>query len=760
MDGPKLALGTTMAGAPFSLSAKMVATGRTCVLGASGSGKSYTVGVLCEELCKSRVPFCLIDLEGEYWGIKDRFEAIWVGDRDLCDARWGEVDLDRLASAAPNAPPLILDYSRVDNQPQAVLDFLTRLWKSSTDARFPYLIIVDEADRVVPRSGPRMEPLFEIAVRGRKRGLGLMLCTQRPSQVDPDVFGQCTLQLVGKLMLDVDQRAVGQFFGGERAPGLAQLERGRFWVLGAGEPAGELVKMRARETSHKSETPELTINRVARPSQEVLQSIRADLPRTGSPRIGEGPRGSPARAAPARPLRQDGLAVLPFTNISPDPTDAYIADGLTEEMITVLSRIPKLLLIARTSVIQYKSSPKPVSQIGIELGVSSILEGSVRKSGSRLRVTAQLIDVASQGHVWANSYDRDLNDVFTVQAEIARHVAEALQIELPASASARLESRSKIRPESYLAYLKGRTLIQSLLKDSPTAAKVQFELAISLDPTNAAAYSGLADAHNFIGSEVADSERPYWDEAARRYAARALELDPNLAEAHASLGNLLVDEFEYAAAEREYQIALSLNPSYALAHEQYAHLLEDQGKADEAQVEVMLAEAADPLSALSVGHSARLLIWRGRFDEALAKLQKLAELAPNTAEYYTVRALYHRARSDLEGFAQDIERLEEVEADPALKPLWRGWGYAWSGEKERAKAILRELEALPGYAHHSWAFAFGYADLGELDECFRMLDNAIRIRFVPLWPFRLDPKLESVRSDPRFRVLLKKMNLT
>ncbi|HXQ49368.1 MAG TPA: DUF87 domain-containing protein [Thermoplasmata archaeon] len=759
-EAPRLAIGTTDAGSPFSLPAQLLATGRACVLGASGSGKSYTVGVLCEELCKTDVPFCLIDLEGEYWGIKDRFEAIWVGDRDLCDARWGEVDLDRLVRAAPNAPPLILDYSRVDNQPKAVLDFLGRLWKASADARSPYLIIVDEADRVVPRGGPRMEALFEIAVRGRKRGLGLVLCTQRPSQVDPDIIGQCTVQLVGKLTLDVDLRAVGPFFGREKAEGLAQLERGRFWVLGAGEPGGELVRVRPRETSHKSETPELTINRLARPSEEVLRSIRGDSSTGRPPGSDERSPGAPVRPEPPRPSLRTGLAVLPFDNISPDPNDAYFADGLTEEMITVLSRIPRLLLIARTSVMQYKSTTKPVSQIGTELGVSSILEGSVRKVGNRLRITAQLIDVASQGHVWAVTYDRDLDDVFAVQADIARQVAEALKIELRVPESARIDARPTIRPESYLAYLKGRTILHSLAKDSLKAAKAQFERAIEVDPANAAAYSGLADVYNGIGGEVTDSERPQADEAARRCTARALEMDPNLSEAHASLGMILLDNLDYAGAEREYKLALALNPSYSLAHDGYAHLLEDEGRADEALVEVSLAEAADPLSAVYAGHSARLLIWAGRFEEALAELEKLAELAPDTMEYYTVRALYHRARSDLGAFAQDIDRLEELEEDPALKQIWRGWGYIWSGQQEKARAMLRDLEALPGYSHQLWAVAFGYAELGELDECFRVLTKAVQSHLmIGFLPFRLDPKFEPVRSDPRFQTLLKEMNI-
>ena len=756
---PRLVIGTTADGKPFSLPANLLATGRTCVLGASGSGKSYALGVLCEELCKAGVPFCIIDLEGEYWGIKDRYEAIWVGDRDICDAHWNEIDLDRLVRAAPNAPPLILDFSRVDHQLPAVSAFLTPLWKASADGRFPYLIILDEADRVVPRAGPRMDVVFEIAVRGRKRGLGLMLCTQRPFQVDQDVIGQCTVQLVGRLLLEVDLRAVGPFFGKEKVEGLAQLERGRFWVLGEGKPTGELVAVRTRETSHKSETPELTINRVARPSEEVLRAIRGDRPARPQPPLLSEASSSPGQGEPPRQPALHRLAVLPFANISPDPKDEYFADGLTEELITVLSQLQELRVIARTSVGLYKASPKSVSQIGAELGVDTVLEGSVRKAGDKLRITVQLIDVGSQEHTWSNTYDRKLENVFAVQTEIAKRVAKQLKVNVWAAEEARLEGRPAVRSDSYLAYLQGRTLLHGVDRASLERAKEQFELAISLDPKNAAAHSGLADVTRMTGWWYPGIPRAKWSESSRRLTTRAIELDPNLAEAHASLASTLWDNYEWAPAEKEFQRALSLNPSYSLAHVWYAALLKDEARPNEALQEHALAEAADPLWTFNLDRMADLLIWLGRLEAALAKTQRIGELEPDSLDYHAALARYYLALPDLGRCAQELHRVEELEPDPRWKSLYRAWYYAVSGKKEEARSVLRHEEPLPEFGQITANIARVYAELGDSDECFRLLERASDSHTLPIQQFRLDPRLEAIRADPRFPVLLRKMNL-
>ena len=455
-----------------------------------------------------------------------------------------------------------------------------------------------------------------------------------------------------------------------------------------------------------------------------------------------------------------GVAVLPFTNISPDPKDEYFADGLTEELISVLSQLRELRVIARTSVTQYKASSKGVAQIGAELGVSSILEGSVRKAGNQLRITAQLIDVATQGHIWANSYNRELNDVFAVQAELATQVAEALKIELRATEKAQLEARPAVKSEAYLAYIKGRTLLHQSSDAARQAARAQFELALSLDPRYAAAYSGLADATRLQGLWAPDYiPRADWEEPARRMVATALELDPNLAEAHASLASTLWSDHDLPGAETEYQRALSLNPSYSLAHRWYAELLEEEGRADEALLEFRLAEAADPLSPLNLMHFARLLVWLGRFDEAFSKIQKLGAVEPDGDTYHGALLEYSLARSDIEQALKEIRRSEERRTDPRDKQRSRAFYYAVSGEKERSRSVLRQDETLPDRPQAAQSIAWLYADLGDLDDCFRWLEKAIAAHRIDFAPWRLDPSLAHVRSDPRFQTVLKMMNL-
>jgi adenylate cyclase len=453
------------------------------------------------------------------------------------------------------------------------------------------------------------------------------------------------------------------------------------------------------------------------------------------------------------------VAVLPFANLSPDPADLYFADGLTEELITVLSQVRELRVIARTSVMQYKSTTKSVSQIGPELGVSSVLEGSVRRAGNRLRITAQLIDVGSQEHIWAKSYDRELDDVFEVQSEIAKQVAEALKIQLRVTETARLESRPTVRPDSYLAYLKGRTLQQEPLQASLEAAKKQFELAISLDPNNAAAHAGLANATRKLGIWFMESSRTDWVEQVQRSVERAIELDPNLAEAHLSLALVHRRNFERNASEKEIQLALALDPSYAEAHWVYAQALGDRTRLDEALQEFALAEAADPLWAQNLWLFATALTWSGRFDEAQVKMRRMAEIAPSFYLCHQALAAYHFARSEIPQCIDQIQKMEDTVPDPSWKPVFRAWRHVVSGEKDKARDLLRQIETLPAIGQTQAFVALVYADLGDLDECFRWIDKAFSNHNLPMFWFRMDPRREDVRRDARFQDLLKRTNL-
>jgi adenylate cyclase len=463
------------------------------------------------------------------------------------------------------------------------------------------------------------------------------------------------------------------------------------------------------------------------------------------------------------------MAVLPLANISPDPKDEYFADGLTEELIGALSKIRELRVIARTSVNQYRSTSKTISQIGSELGVRSVLEGSVRKSGDRLRITLQLIDSVTQEHIWAESYDRRLDDVFAIQTEIARQVTEALRVELRPAEKANLGSRPTVRPDSYLAYLKGRTFTQSIAKASLESAKEQFELAISLDHQNAAAHSGLADVLRSLEYWYPSSARAERERAGLRLVERSIELDPDLAEAHASLGVSLRAEFNYPAAEREFKLALSLNPSYSLAHIWYAYLLADQGQIEDALREMTLAEGADPLSAIQLQTFEALLIWQGKLEEAYSKVQTLAGLEQRPDRlYYVALFEYYRAQSDIAGCLHEIQQYDELDVDPRIKACLRAYYFSLAGEGNKARELLDQELQHPPLPLTAWVVPLVYAELGDLDACFRWLERAVleerlgmshNYTFVGIGRWRFDPRLGHVRSDPRFAALLKKMNL-
>ncbi len=252
-----LAVGTGPGG-PFSVDANLVVTGRTCVLGSSGSGKSYTVGVLCEELCRNEVPFAIVDTEGEHTGLKEKYEAIWVGEEKECDLSWSNLDLADLARQAPDISPLILDVSDLTEPKEKVGAFISALYETLTQRRTPYLVVVEEADKFIPQYGQRVPIFSEVARRGRKRGMGLMICSQRPSLVDKNVLSQCGNQLIGKLIIQNDLQSVAQFFPGKGLPKeLTALRAGQFFAMGGFSPSPSLVTIRRRVTRPGGVTPSL-----------------------------------------------------------------------------------------------------------------------------------------------------------------------------------------------------------------------------------------------------------------------------------------------------------------------------------------------------------------------------------------------------------------------------------------------------------------------------------------------------------------------
>src|SRR5712692_4327923 len=243
---------------PFMIDANLVVTGRTCVLGSSGSGKSYAVGVLCEELCRHQVPFAIVDTEGEHIGLKEKFETIWVGEEQESDLSWGNLDLEDLARQAPDIPPLILDVSDLSDPKEKVASFIGALYSTLTERKTPYLVVVEEADKFVPQYGQRVPIFAEVARGGRKRGMGLMICSQRPSLVDKNVLSQCANQLIGKLIIQNDLQSVAQFFPGKGLPKeLTALKAGQFFTMGGFSPIPTMVTVKTRITKPRGVTPPL-----------------------------------------------------------------------------------------------------------------------------------------------------------------------------------------------------------------------------------------------------------------------------------------------------------------------------------------------------------------------------------------------------------------------------------------------------------------------------------------------------------------------
>jgi TolB-like protein/Tfp pilus assembly protein PilF len=448
-------------------------------------------------------------------------------------------------------------------------------------------------------------------------------------------------------------------------------------------------------------------------------------------------------------LNKKRIAVLPFANISPDPTDAYFADGMTEELISTMSRISGLKVIARTSVAGYKGSPKKISEIGKELEVGTVLEGSVRKVGNRLRISVQLIDSQTSEHLWAENYDRELKDVFAIQSEISKTVAEALTVQLLSKEKALIERSQTVNPEAYALYLKGRVYWNERTKEDVNKALKFFEQAVKIDPKFALGYSGLADCYNILeGYSWMDHQiaRPL----ARDFATKALQLDDKLAEAHASLGLTLMKSWDFRLAERELKRAIELRPSYAPAYYWHAESLYFQRKYSESFSEEQRGFEIDPISTLANMRMALAFADLGRTDEAMERLNQAIRLNPYNAGIYETRSRFHALSSQFDSAIGDAKKAVELDKDPDNE-VNLAWIYALAGKKDEAKAILTEIENKGGDEYFSPAFIGAVKlELGESEEGFRLIERGFEEREDGVLYFGSLPEFKKYWSDPRW----------
>jgi adenylate cyclase len=464
---------------------------------------------------------------------------------------------------------------------------------------------------------------------------------------------------------------------------------------------------------------------------------------------------------------QHRLAVLPLSNISPNPNDAYFADGMTEELITVLSQLQDLRVIARTSVDHYKGKEKRVSQIAEELQVGTLMEGSVRMAGERIRVTLQLINANNEEHIWSENYDRKLDDIFAIQSDIARQVAQSLKMKLLEAEKERLTGRASDNVSAYVKYLKGRGLLATRKPNDLKEAKTLFEATIAEDPDFAPGYSGLADVYFLLG-EYFELPTKLARQKARELVTKALQLDPGIAEAHATRGMFLMGDYEHEQAKAEFEEAIRLNPSYASAHLWYSYCLGALGRLEQALDEMGLAQDADPLSILVLYNEFGYLSVLGRKDKASKTLKKLLEIDPHSWMTKDAVATDHYLKGEYEKSIKIALSLEETnKLNKSDNPIFKAGlasTYAVIGDQENAIKWLRQLISVPeGTAWRNWLIAGVYAALGDSDEFFTFANRAfnektltfIDVRLIDKWI----PNARKIREDPRFGELFKKARL-
>jgi TolB-like protein/tetratricopeptide (TPR) repeat protein len=452
------------------------------------------------------------------------------------------------------------------------------------------------------------------------------------------------------------------------------------------------------------------------------------------------------------------LAILPLTNISEDPNDEYFADGMTEELITTTSSITGLTLIARTSVMGYKGTTKKVEEIGRELRVGTILEGSVRKAGNRLRINVQLIDVQSQGHLWAQSYDRDLHDVFAVQSDIAQRVARALKIQLVAKEKKHVQRKPTKSTEAFTLYLKGRHYWNDRTKEGVNIAIEYLEKAIKVDPDFARAYLGLADCHLILGDQgILPSGEAF--PKARALATRALELDDSLAEAHATLGSVMRAEWDWGDSERELKRALELNPSYASAHHWYGVHLNVVGRHDEAMAEMKRAHELDPLSPIIAMNIGTTYLWERRYDEALNQFKQILETDPNFLLGHYYLGMVYAVKSLFNEAVAEIQKAKALSPAALFVNDVLAYSYAASGRREDAMRVVDGLIERSRNEYVSpFRIAAAYVALDK-EKAFEWLEKACEVRAGDLAYLTQHPILDPLATDPRYAVLLSKMGL-
>jgi TolB-like protein/DNA-binding winged helix-turn-helix (wHTH) protein len=455
-----------------------------------------------------------------------------------------------------------------------------------------------------------------------------------------------------------------------------------------------------------------------------------------------------------RPMHS--LAVLPLENLSGDPSQEYFADGMTDQLITNLAQLGNVRVISRTSVMQYKGTKKLLPQVARELNVDAVVEGSVVRSGQRVRISAQLVDAANDQHLWAQSYERDSNDLLALQSEMSRAIAEEIKLKLTPQEQKNLSKLARVDPAVQEDYLRGRYHLNNGGSTEIRKASEYFQRAIGKYPRDARSYAGLADSYLALD----DFYEAPWETMpkAREAAQKAVDLDPDLAEAHTSLGAVhFLHDWDWAGAEKEMKRAIELNPGSSDAHMWYGEFLAQMGRSGQAISEMQRAEALDPLSLVVHGQAGWVFYLARKDKEAIEEWGEALDLAPNFAILHTsVWAAYLQKAEFRKVLKESPEEKVTDESTVNLAAL--AGSYAAAGKRTDAERVLAKLNTI-SKKRYVCAYEMGtaYAILGDKDQAIACLRKAYEARSTCMPDLKVDPRLNSLRSDVRFQELLRKV---
>ncbi|HWS99392.1 MAG TPA: protein kinase [Pyrinomonadaceae bacterium] len=467
----------------------------------------------------------------------------------------------------------------------------------------------------------------------------------------------------------------------------------------------------------------------------------------------------------------DSVAVLPFVNDSSDPDAEYLSDGITESIINKLSQLPKLKVMSRNAVFRYKGQKIDPQEVGKSLGVGAVLTGRVLKVGEKLVIKTELVNVADGAQLWGAEYDKDFSDIFAVQEEISRKISERLRVKLTGADEERLAKRYTNDTEAYQLYLKGRHFWNKRDEAGLRAGIKYFREAEQKDPSYALAYSGLADSYALlcdIGAAAPNDHMP----SAREAAQRALDIDPNLAEAYTSRAFVkLAYDWDWRGAESDFKRALELNPRYATAHQWYASYLTQMGKYDLARREIEQAQALDPLSPIISANSGLYLFFARKYDEAIEQYKKTLEIDPRFAVAHYYLGLAYVEKKEYEKAVAEFKTVmssggegadsaaagDELNADDIETAAALAFAYAAAGRRAEAEKLLAQMTSLAGRRYVSPLYlATVYTGLGDKEQAIKLLYKAYDNRHPGLVLIRVWPHFDSLRGDPRFQELLRR----